>query len=193
MKFLSTVILFAALLAGFAVSTRAEETGDPLPLVETLRLQLLDVEGKEAELQSRAKQLDEDLKPENIERVLAGIGSTTPEELRELRRRQISIERDGVRAQLRLLATSRERLESVIRTTESQAYQKSAEGMVPPLNQMFAAPKMFDRMWRVAIIGGLIAIVVIVVGASIARRVYVFAKYSGPRSIMPTRHKNYAR
>ena len=192
MKFALTLVLFATLLSGFAGSVSAGKTGDAVPLAETLRLQLLDVESREAELQFRAKQLDEDLKPENIERALAGVGSTKPEELRESRRRQLSIERDGVRVQLKLLATSRERLESVIRTVDAQAYQQSAEGIAPTL-QMFAAPNMFDRVWRVAMLVGLLAIVGIVLGTGIARRAYVYAKYSCPTPIVRTRHKNYAR
>ena len=111
-----------------AALVSAQESSGAAPTVETLRAQLLDVQAKESELQARARQLDEDLKPENIERSLAGIGSTRPEELREQRRRQLTIERDSVLAQLKLVATSRERLEAVIRTAEAQAYQKSAEG-----------------------------------------------------------------
>jgi hypothetical protein len=97
---------------------------------------LLDVQAKESELQARARQLDEDLKPENLERSLAGIGSTRPEELREMRRRQLNIERERVQAQLKLLATSRERLESVIRVAETQTYQQSAEGTTVPLQML---------------------------------------------------------
>lgn len=193
MKFALTLILFVTLLLSFPGSASAEEMGDAMPLVETLRLQLLDVESREAELQSRAKQLDEDLKPENIERALAGIGSTKPEELREFRRRQLSIERDGVRAQLKLLATSRERLESVIRTAESQAYQRSATGIAPPLNQMFAASSATGQGWRLAMLVGLIAVALLIVGTGIARRAYVFAKYSCSSRIVPPHHKNYAR
>jgi hypothetical protein len=103
---------------------------------EDLRAQLLDVQAKESELQARARQLDEDLKPENLERSLAGIGSTRPEELREMRRRQLNIERERVQAQLKLLATSRERLESVIRVAETQTYQQSAEGTTVPLQML---------------------------------------------------------
>jgi hypothetical protein len=193
MKFALTLILFVTLLLSFPGSASAEETGDAMPLVETLRLQLLDVQSREAELQSRAKQLDEDLKLENIERALAGIGSTKPEELREFRRRQLSIERDGVRAQLKLLATSRERLESVIRTAESQAYQQSAARIAPPLNQMFAASSATGQGWRLAMLVGLIAVALLIVGTGIARRAYVFAKYSCTSRIVPPRHKNYAR
>jgi hypothetical protein len=68
-----------------------------------------------------------------IERSLAGVGSTRPEELRELRRRQLSIERDSVRAQLKLVGASRERLEAAIRTADNQAYQQSTEQTAPAL------------------------------------------------------------
>ena len=106
----------------------------------------------------QAQQLDEDLKPENIERSLAGVGSTKPEELRELRRRQLTIERDSVRAQLKIVATSRERLEAALRTAETQAYQQSAEETTPALNQMLAAQSGGNRSWRVGMLTGLIAI-----------------------------------
>ena len=81
-------------------SVAAQSNSAAQSLVE-LRARLAEVENKEKELNARARQLDEDLKPENIERSLAGIGSTKPEELREHRRRQLTIERDGVRAQLK--------------------------------------------------------------------------------------------
>lgn len=185
------MILFATLLSGSTGSLAAEETADVVQSVETLRLQLLEVESREAELQSRAKQLDEDLKPENIERSLADIGSTKPEELREFRRRQLSIEREGVRAQLRLLATSRERLQSVIRTVETQAYQQSTEGIVP-LNQMLAPPNAAGRLWRAAMLVGVIAVVGIILLVGIGRRAYVFSKYSGRNRIVSAHYNNYA-
>ena len=92
----------------------------------SLRAQLTDVEAKQAELQTRLKNLDEGLKPENIESALAGVGSTRPEDLREQRRRQLEIERNGVRAQLDLLATSHSRLETAIATADADAYRQSA-------------------------------------------------------------------
>jgi len=70
--------------------------------------------------------LDEAIKPENIEHSLAGVGSTRPEELREARRRQLSIERDGVVAQLKTAETSRTRLEAALANAEVLAYQQSA-------------------------------------------------------------------
>jgi hypothetical protein len=151
MKRVLSLVLFIAVVSLVAGEAAAQDSSSAAQTVETLRAQLLDVQAKEADLQARERQLDEDLKPENIERSLAGIGSTRPEELRESRRRQFTIERDGVRAQLRLVTTSRERLESVIRTAETQAYQQSAEGS-PLLNQAVAGNKSWGFGWLVAVI-----------------------------------------
>lgn len=94
--------------------------------VESLRSQLSDVQKKEGEIQTRVRQLEEDIKPENIEKALALNGSTRPEELREQRRRQLEIERTNLRSQLDQLAQSRVRLETAIATAEAAAYQQSA-------------------------------------------------------------------
>jgi TolA-binding protein len=98
----------------------------------SLRSQLSEVETKQAELQTRMRELEEDLKPENIEQNLAGIGSTRPEDLREQRRRQLEIKRNGVRAQLDLLATSHTRLETAIAQADAEAYRQSAAPVVGP-------------------------------------------------------------
>jgi hypothetical protein len=191
MRFAKTLILLVALLSPGSIAFAADDAADAAPAAETLRLQLLEVESKEADLQARAKQLDEDLKPENIERALAGIGSTKPEELRELRHRQLTIQRDSVRGQLRLLARSRERLESIIRTAETAAYQQSADA-APPLNQMFAAQNS-GRGWRLGMLAGSIAVVALVVMMGIVRRAYVFSKYSSSKRFVAGRLRNYAR
>lgn len=88
---------------------------------EALRTQLRDVAMKEADLQARLDQLEYDLKPENIERTTANTGSTRPEELREMRRRQLENERNRVRSQLDLMTQSRTRLETAIATADAEA------------------------------------------------------------------------
>src|SRR5215217_1199898 len=98
----------------FSVNGYAQEPASAAETAENLRAQLLEVQAKEDGLRTQAEQLEESLKPENIERSLAGVGSTRPEELRESRRRQLTIERDGVQAQLKTLETSRMRLESAL-------------------------------------------------------------------------------
>src|SRR6476469_1797587 len=154
MKFTFSLILFVALLPVLGANVLAESTSDAAQNVAALRAQLADVQAKETELQTRQHQLDEDLKPENIERSLAGVGSTRPEELRESRRRQLTIERDGVRAQLKLITTSRERLESVIQTAEGKAYQQSGMQKEPQLNQATLGKQSWSLRWIVGIVVG---------------------------------------
>jgi chromosome segregation ATPase len=96
------------------------------PSVESLRSQLSDVQKREEEMQARVKQLEEDMKPENIEKVFALNGSTRPEELREQRRRQLENERTRAQAQLDQLAQSRVRIETSLATAEAAAYRQSA-------------------------------------------------------------------
>src|SRR6266498_5517505 len=158
MKLALRLILFIGLVSLFTSGGAAQSESSAARATDDLRARLLEVQAKETELQARARQLDEDLKPENIERSLAGIGSTKPEELRDLRQRQLTIERDSVRAQLKIVATSRERLEVALRTAETQAYQQSAEETTPALNQMLAAQSGGNRSWRVGMLTGLIAI-----------------------------------
>jgi hypothetical protein len=117
-------LLLVALLV--TANASAQTRPSAAETVERLKLRLIEVQAKEDSLRNRLQRLDYDLQPENIERSLAGIGSTKPEELREHRRRQLSIERDGVLAQLQRLATDRARLESAIASAEGRAYQESA-------------------------------------------------------------------
>src|SRR5260370_4199957 len=97
----------------------AQESGQER--AANLRAQLAEVQAKQAELQARLQQLEEDLKPENIEHSLAGIGSTHPEELREARRRQLEIQKTSMQSQLESLAASRTRLETSIATAEAES------------------------------------------------------------------------
>ena len=176
----SSLVLYIALVAASTLGAAALDAAaqdskgnnNSAQAAEDLRAQLLDVQVKESQLQARARQLDEDLKPENIERSLAGIGSTKPEELRELRRRQLSIERERVQAQLTLVTTSRERLESAIRFAETQAYQESAEGTTAPL-QMLKGKYAASPRAVTAILAGLTILGIVVVIAVIRKRMTV--------------------
>lgn len=114
--------------------TRAEQRA------EALRAQQVDVESKLADLQSRLEQTEYALKPENIERATATFGTTRPEEARESRRRQLESEKSRVQAQIRILETSRVRLESAIATADAEVdllrrrldLQRQQESPPPP-------------------------------------------------------------
>ena len=114
------------LVAACAASASAQSPASAAQQVETLRAQLSDVQRREEEIQTRMRQLDEDLRPENIERYFALNGSTRPEEQREARRRQLERQKAGVQSQLDQLAQSRVRLETSIATAEAAAYRESA-------------------------------------------------------------------
>jgi hypothetical protein len=133
MKLILTALLLTLSLLVCVSDGRAQDADSASQTAESLRQQLFEVESKEVELKARVQQLDEDLKPENIERYFAGVGSTRPEELREQRRRQLTIQKDGVNAQLAILSTSRSRLETAIAEADSRAYQQSAQGFASSL------------------------------------------------------------
>lgn len=94
--------------------TRAEQRS------ENLRSQLIDVESKLADLQSKLEQLDYSVRPENIDRATQGYGTTRPEEARDTRRRQLENERNRAHAQVRILETSKQRLEASLLTADAE-------------------------------------------------------------------------
>jgi phage shock protein A len=151
MKYKLSLLLLLLLLV-LTASVFAQESETAGESVERLRAQLLAVKEKEQDLRARLQQLEESLKPENIERSLAGVGSTRPEELREARRRQLTIERDGLLAQLRTLETSRQRLETALANAEARAYQQSARPAPTGETQMLSASS--GRAYRWLLLGG---------------------------------------
>src|SRR5437588_3398113 len=117
----STQILVASALLAAGVAGQEPAT----ERAARLRAQLAEIQGQQTELQTRLTQIDEEIKPENIERSLAGVGSTRPEELREARRRQLEIQRKGIQSQLDNLATTHARLEAAIATADAQSYRET--------------------------------------------------------------------
>ena len=84
-----------------------------------LRKQLLELIEKEISYKSRMAQIDEDMRPENIERALSGVGTTRTVELREVRRRVLEIERRGLESLLSLTTQSHLRLEEDVRQADA--------------------------------------------------------------------------
>lgn len=113
--------------------TRAEQRA------ESLRVQQIDVESKLADLQSKLEQIEYLLKPENIERS-AGFGTVHPEEARETRRRQLESDKARTQAQVKILETSRTRLETAVNTADAEVdalrqkieEQKAQQVAAPP-------------------------------------------------------------
>ena len=113
--------------------TRAEQRA------EQLRSQLMDIQAKIADFESRLEQLDWAIKPENIEASTAGYGSTHPEAAREARRKSLESERNRVQAQLKLAETSKSRLEGAVANADLEVDQLRAK-LEQRRAQMDAAP-----------------------------------------------------
>ena len=92
---------------------RAEE------LAGILRKQLIESIEKETAYKSRLAQMDEEVRPENVERALSGIGTTRTSEIRDARRRSLEIEKRGLESLLNLNTQSRARLEDDVKQAES--------------------------------------------------------------------------
>lgn len=86
---------------------------------ETLHAQLLATMEKEATLQARADQLDEQLRPENIDRSLAGVGGLHPEDARESLRRRLTNDRRRLQSQLDLLQQDHTRLQASLADSDA--------------------------------------------------------------------------
>jgi DNA repair exonuclease SbcCD ATPase subunit len=82
--------------------------------------ELREVETQQADLQARAEEISYAIKPENIERSVAGYGTTRPEELREQRRKQLENEKARIEKQLEQLAANHTRLEQAIASAEAE-------------------------------------------------------------------------
>lgn len=163
MKVKSVLVLLLVLaFAGFVYAQDRESAAES---VDRLKGQLLELQAIEADLRARLQELDESIKPENIERSLAGVGSTRPEELREARRRQLSIQRDGVLAQLNTIETSRTRMETALANAEARAYQESAR---PAEQSMLAGGSRYQ--WFMLGGGGLALLALGGGGALVYRR-----------------------
>jgi hypothetical protein len=82
-----------------------------------LQTQLLTTMEKMATLESRLGEINEQLRPENIERMIVA-GSLRPEEAREATSRRLSGERRRLQSQLDLLQPTRSRLQASLTGTE---------------------------------------------------------------------------
>lgn len=113
--------------------THAEERA------EVLRKQLIELIEKETAYRTRLATMDEDLRPENIERSLSGYGTTRTPELREARRRSLESEKKGLESLLSVIMQSRYRLEEDVRQAD-QLVSKFRQRLFPLID------KQLDRL-----------------------------------------------
>ena len=159
-------IALVLILLSFAV-VNGQEARSAAEAVDQIKLNLLDLQAKEEQLKYRKIELDEAIKPENIERSLAGVGSTRPEELREARRRQLTIERDSIVAQLKIIENTRTRLESQLAEAQGRAYQESAR-QAPPTQALVGMSRTSGRYLLFGVLG--LGALALVAGLVIYRR-----------------------
>ena len=84
---------------------------------ENLEEQLFAIAKEEANLQTQLEEVNEQLRPENIEQ-LQVYGSLRPEEVRESTRRKLTNKQTRIQAQIQLLQQSRTRIHSSISVTD---------------------------------------------------------------------------
>lgn len=99
--------------SSFTLLTQAEQRA------EILRRQLLELIEKETSYRTRLTQIEEDMRPENVERALNPYGTTRTAEMRDMRRRVLETERRGFQSLLALTIESRTRLEEEVRQADS--------------------------------------------------------------------------
>jgi DNA-directed RNA polymerase len=165
MKRVTTLLVFFLSLI-FTSQIGAQDGNSRVERVQKMRQQLIDIQAREAELRARLDQLNEALQPENIEREMAGVGSTHPEELREHRRRQLTIEKNNLLSQLNNLADDRQQLESAISIAESEGYVPDAQASPAASTQMFIAQNVHSSLWVWLVMLPAAVIVLAIVGGA---------------------------
>jgi hypothetical protein len=94
--------------------------------VSDIQARLSDIEARQADTQMQIHAVDEQLKPENIQMALAGVGTTQPEVLREQRRRQLETQKKSLVAQLDAPSASKARLDASLLRAQQASYVQSA-------------------------------------------------------------------
>ena len=105
------------LLLNLDILTKAEQR------TESLRKQRFDLLEKENSIQSRLDQIEIDIRPENIERQVAVMGTLRPEEIRDAKRKSLDSERKNLQALLTQVQTTRSSLDQTVDKAE-QLVQK---------------------------------------------------------------------
>ena len=93
------------LLLNLDILTRAEQRA------ESLRKQLFDMVEKESNIKTKLDQIENDIRPEVIERQVAFAGTLRPEELRDQKRKNLDIDRRNLQSLLTQIQSTRANLE----------------------------------------------------------------------------------
>jgi hypothetical protein len=101
------------LLLNLDILTRAEQRA------ESLRKQLYELIEKESTLKSRIQQIESDSRPDMIERSIALVGTLHPEELREVRKKNLEAERLNLGKLLSQIELNRINLENNVQKSDA--------------------------------------------------------------------------
>lgn len=86
--------------------------------IRALQKELVDLSARETPLRKRLDEIESQQQPDRIERGLAGVGSTKPEEVRDAVSRQLANEKRQIQTQLDTIKSSRARNQSFINNAE---------------------------------------------------------------------------
>ena len=95
------------------ILTKAEQRA------ESLRKQMFDLVEKESSIKMRLDQLENDARPETIDRQVAFAGSLRPEELREMRRKSMESEKTNLQSLLTQVQSSRANLDTNVQRADA--------------------------------------------------------------------------
>jgi len=167
-RFLTLVVLLIGLVS---FKSYAQNAPSAFEQAQKMRGELSQLHDREAEIKIRLTELEYDLKPENIERHFAGVGSVHPEELREARRKQLQLEKDRLVGQLSEIYQNQARLETEIQIADSKAYQQSALGASTlKISLDRITPFMTANLFRLAALTFALIVVGITIFAARKRR-----------------------
>lgn len=100
------------LLLNLDILTRAEQRA------ESLRKQLFEMVEKESAIKTKLDQIENDIRPEVIERQVSFAGTMRPEELREMKRKNLDIERKNLQSLLLQIQSTRTNLETTVQRAD---------------------------------------------------------------------------
>jgi len=125
------IFIYVFLVLASAAPAWAQDVSAAELQIERLRAQLRDVVDREAQLQNHAARLDEDLRPESVERSVAAVGTTDAAALRARRREQLEREKADVAGRLAEASAKRAGLEAEIAAAEAEAVRLKAASLAP--------------------------------------------------------------
>lgn len=100
------------LLLNLDILTRAEQRA------ESLRKQLFEMVEKESAIKTKLDQIENDIRPEAIERQVSFAGTMRPEELRDMKRKNLDIERKNLQSLLLQIQSTRTNLETTVQRAD---------------------------------------------------------------------------